>query len=69
MRYIFLIFISLILFKTVAACDHFDFNSVEDSHSVMGKKSNFYDAYKQGKCVLKEVLSPLPEEQREIIAK
>ena len=26
----------------------------------MGKKSQFYDAYKQSKCVLEEVLSKLP---------
>ena len=34
----------------------------------MGKKSNFYDAYRQGKCVLEEALKPLSQEQREIIA-
>ena len=34
----------------------------------MGKKSKFYDAYRQGKCVLEEALKPLPDEQREIIA-
>ena len=34
----------------------------------MGKKSKFYDVYKQGKCVLEEALKPLPVEQRRIIA-
>ena len=34
----------------------------------MGKKSKFYDAYKQGKCVLDSALEPLTIEQREIIA-
>ncbi len=35
----------------------------------MGKKSKFYDTYKQGKCLLEEALKPLPQEQRKIIAK
>ena len=35
----------------------------------MGKKSKFYDAYRQGKCVLEDALESLPEEQREIISK
>ena len=34
----------------------------------MGKKSKFYDAYRQGNCVLEEALKPLPKEQRKIIA-
>ncbi len=36
---------------------------------LIGKKSQFYDAYKQGKCVLQEALKPLPEDQRKVIAK
>ena len=34
----------------------------------MGKKSKFYDAYKQGKCVLENALKALPVEQRKVIA-
>ena len=43
-------------------------SSLDKTSMYMGKKSQFYDAYKQGKCVLEEALKPLPEEQREIIA-
>ena len=50
------------------ACEFFDKNSIDNSNKLMGKKSNFYDVYKQGKCVLEEALKPLPEDQREIIA-
>ena len=35
----------------------------------MGKKSKFYDAYKQGRCVLEDALKPLTNEQRKVIAK
>ena len=50
------------------ACEYFNENLTENSYKLMGKKSTFYDAYKQGKCVLEEALKPLPQEQREIIA-
>ena len=66
----YLITISSILFfsNLTIACDFLDKNSTNISKKLMGKKSKFYDAYKQGKCVLEEALKPLPEEQREIIA-
>ena len=51
------------------ACDFIDKSSVINSKQLMGKKSQFYDAYKQGKCVLEEALKPLPKEQKKIIAK
>ena len=51
------------------ACDLFDKSTLDVSSKLMGKKSQFYDVYRQGKCVLEEALKPLPEEQREVIAK
>jgi len=51
-----------------AACDFFDQNTNDNTYALMGKKSQFYDVYKQSKCVLEEVLSKLPKEQREVIA-
>ncbi len=50
------------------ACNFIDKDSVLNSKNFMGKKSQFYDAYKQGRCVLEEALKPLPEEQKKIIA-
>ena len=50
-----------------AACDFLDKNTTDNTYALMGKKSQFYDAYKQSKCVLEEVLSKLPKEQREVI--
>ncbi len=58
----------LFLSNLTVACEFFDKNFINNSDKLMGKKSKFYDAYKQGKCVLEEALKPLPEEQREIIA-
>lgn len=61
--------VSLLFFSKLAfACDFIDEGSINNSTKLMGKKSQFYDAYKQGKCVLEEVLKPLPEEQKKIIA-
>ena len=60
---------SLLFFSNLTiACEFFDNNSTSSSNKLMGKKSKFYDAYRQGKCVLEEALKPLPDEQREIIA-
>ena len=66
-----LILISSILFFSnyILACEFLGKNSLENPTMLMGKKSQFYDAYKQGKCVLEEALKPLSEEQREVIAK
>ena len=50
------------------ACDFFDQNTNDNTYALMGKKSQFYDVYKQSKCVLEEILSKLPKEQREVIA-
>ena len=60
---------SLLFFSNLAiSCEFFDKSYTDNSNKLMGKKSMFYDAYRQGKCVLEEALRPLPEEQREIIA-
>ena len=67
MKYLITIICLLFFSKLTVACEFFDENSTENPNKLMGKKSMFYDAYKQGKCVLEEVLKPLPEEQREII--
>lgn len=61
--------ISVFFFSNLSlACDFINENSINNSTKLMGKKSQFYDAYKQGKCVLEEALKPLPEEQKRIIA-
>ena len=68
MRYF--IFISFTFFFThvTAACNFFDKNSADNVNYLMGKKSQIYDVYKQGKCVLEEILITLPVEQRKVIA-
>ena len=64
-----IIILSIILFSNLSlACDFFDKNSSDTSNNFMGKKSQFYQAYKQGKCVLEEALGPLSEDQIEVIA-
>ena len=61
--------VSLLFISNIAlACDFIDESSINNSNKLMGKKSQFYDAYKQGKCVLEEVLKPLPIEQKKILA-
>ena len=69
MKYLITLLIALFFTNSTIACDFFSSNSADNIDKLMGKKSNFYDAYRQGKCVLKEVLRPLPEEQREVIAR
>ena len=49
-------------------CNNFNYNQDVDAELLMGKKSKFYDAYKQGKCVLEDALKTLPMEQRKVIA-
>ena len=62
--------VSILFFSNLTlACEFLDKNSIDSANMLMGKKSQFYDAYKQGKCVLEEALKPLSKEQREIIAK
>ena len=68
MKYIVTIIGILFFSNLTIACEFFDQKTTDNSYKLMGKKSKFYDAYKQGKCVLEEALKPLPEEQREIIA-
>ena len=68
MKYLLLVVSVIFLSNLTLACDFIDKNSINNSKKLMGKKSQFYDAYKQGKCVLEEVLKPLPEEQKKIIA-
>ena len=50
------------------ACDNLNDNQDVSAELLMGKKSKFYDAYKQGKCVLEDALRTLPVEQRKVIA-
>ena len=69
MKYFLLIVSTLFFSNLTLACDFIDENSINNSKNLMGKKSQFYDAYKQGKCVLEEALKPLPKEQKKIIAK
>tara|TARA_Y100000389_G_C17300218_1_gene432555 strand:- start:406 stop:633 length:228 start_codon:yes stop_codon:yes gene_type:complete len=60
-------FLLLATIKTYA-CDDFNNNPDVSAELLMGKKSKFYDAYKQGKCVLEDALKTLPIEQRKVIA-
>ena len=68
MKYLLTISCLLFFSNLTIACEFFDSNSIDNSNKLMGKKSKFYDVYKQGKCVLEEALKPLPVEQRRIIA-
>ena len=62
--------ISIFFFSNLAlTCDFIDSNSIKNSKKLMGKKSQFYDTYKQGKCVLEQALKTLPEQQKKIIVK
>ena len=60
-------FLLLTTFKAYT-CDNFNYNQDVSAELLMGKKSKFYDAYKQGKCVLEDALRTLPVEQRKVIA-
>ena len=68
MKYIYLQFIMLFLSGSLLACDFYNANTSENTNVLMGKKSKFYDVYKQSRCALEETLSKLPKEQRVIIA-
>ena len=68
MKYIILILSFLLFSQLSKACKYFDKNNLDNYSLLMGKKSQVYEAYKQGKCVLEEALRPLPEEQKEVIA-
>ena len=69
MKYLITVFVVLFFTNTTIACEFFAANSAGNIDKLMGKKSNLYDAYRQGKCVLEEALRPLSEEQREVIAR
>ena len=69
MKFLILIFSFLFFTNIALTCDYIDEGSINNSTKLMGKKSQFYDAYKQGKCVLEEALKPLPKDQKKIIAK
>ena len=60
--------IAYFFISNIFACDYFNNRIDNNSHFYMGKKSKIYDAYKQGKCILDDVLKPLTEEQRKVIA-
>ena len=68
MKTIFITFFLLLATIKAYACDNFNNNSDVSAELLMGKKSKFYDAYKQGKCVLEDALKTLPVEQRKVIA-
>ena len=69
MKYFSLIILTFFLFKNLISWDFFSNDLDNNYQSMMGKKSKIYDAYKQGKCVLDNVLEPLTEDQRKVIAK
>ena len=62
--------VSIFFFSNLAlTCDFISNNTIKNSKKLMGKKSQFYDTYKQGKCVLEQALKTLPEQQKKIIVK
>ena len=68
MKYL-LLTVSVMFFSNLSlACNFIDTSSENNAKKLMGKKSQFYDAYKQGRCVLEQALKPLPEQQKKIIA-
>ena len=69
MKYLLLIPIILLFTKISLSCSFINSENTENTNKLMGKKSEFYDTYKQGKCLLEEALKPLPQEQKKIIAK
>lgn len=69
MKYLSITLLSFLLFSNLMSCDFFTNNLDNNYQSMMGKKSKIYDAYKQGKCVLDNVLEPLTVDQRKVIAK
>ena len=68
MKIITITFFLLLTSIKAYACDIFNYNQDVRAELLMGKKSKFYDAYKQGKCVLEDALKTLPMEQRKVIA-
>ncbi|RPH07619.1 MAG: hypothetical protein CBC53_001185 [Alphaproteobacteria bacterium TMED93] len=68
MKKLYFIIVSFFLIFDAFTCDYFNTSDYDNVQALMGKKSKIYDAYKQGKCVLEDVLQPLTNEQRKIIA-
>ncbi len=68
MKTLYIILFSIFMINNINACDFFKAETEKNLQNMMGKKSKFYDAYKQGKCVLEDALKTLPAEQREVIA-
>ncbi len=62
-----LIILGLFSSKNLFSCEFLNKDETE-LNNLMGKKSKFYDAYKQGECVLENALKPLSIEQKELIA-
>ena len=65
-------FISVFIYFSISsliACEHLKTDGFETTEVFMGKKSKFYDAYKQGKCLIDNALQNVPVEQRSVIAK
>ncbi len=67
MRFLIILPLIILVSHFSFGCDFFD-KDIDNTNMLMGKKSQFYDAYKQGKCVLEDALSSLPQEQKEVIA-
>ena len=68
MKKLYFTIVSFFLIFNAYTCDFFNTSGLDNVQALMGKKSMIYDAYKQGKCVLEDVLQPLSSEQRKIIA-
>ena len=64
--YIFICYCFLI--SGISACNHLNYDSYSEYSKFMGKNSKFYDAYKQGKCVLDNALKGMPVQQRKVLA-
>ena len=68
MKLFFIFFASFLFITNSNACDHLTYTNEGNVNLLMGKKAKFYDAYKQGKCVLDNALKTFPIEQRKVIA-
>ena len=68
MRLFTIIIFNILIAFNAMTCDFLQITEENKANFLMGKKSKFYDAYKQGKCVLDDALKPLSEEQRKVIA-
>ena len=69
MKTLTIIALTILFSANAITCDYFIADEKDNVQLLMGKKSKFYDAYKQGRCVLEDALKPLTDEQRKVIAK